>query len=52
MLKIMIPLLILVSKHLVLLGNNMGVSTHEEKMDACLDVNGLFSRFYWMKVHY
>ena len=31
MLKILISLLILVSKRLVLLGDNMGISTHAEK---------------------
>ena len=51
MLRILISLLISISKCLVLLGDNMGISIHAEKMDACLDVNELFSRFYRMKVH-
>ena len=51
MCRILIYLSILVSKRLVLLGNNLGASTHAvKKMDASLDVSVLIGQLYWVIV--
>ena len=41
-----------VSERLVLLGDNLGTSTHAVKMDASLDISVLIGRLYWTIVQH
>ena len=50
--KILIYRLISVSERLVLLGDNLGASTHAVKMDASLDISVLIGQLYWTIVQH